>query len=323
MRRSIGLNNPKMNKTFFALVICLMMTSCYRIPRDLEPKLQYALSERYLQQLPSPFPSLTPEERGSDWGKEYTIGVGFAKALDFYRAITAFRRAEILVPDSKMGRKLEMQYEIMLCYYLGRRYQEVETAFNNSDLSKVNDSFPAFHDLLLTLYDSYRELDNEERACFILDLIKSYYPDTYEKLSLGEMLTEVDLPALTKISSENEQVKAILDCYECDKKSVGGAQALNAFLPGAGYLYVGQKQTAVTAFLVNGLFIAASVHFFYKGQIAAGLITTSFEAGWYFGGIYGAGQEAKFYNERLYEKCASPIMNREGLFPVFMLNYSF
>jgi len=281
------------------------------------------LSERYLQQLPSPFAPLTPEERASDWGREYTIGVGFAKALDFYRAITAFRRAEILLPEDETEHKLEVQYEILLCYYLGRRYQEVEVAFNQSGLAKVNDSFPAFHDLLLVLYDSYRELDNEERACFIFDIIKSYYPDTYKKLSLGEALTAVDLPALENIACENEQVKTILDCYERDKKSVGGAQALNAIIPGSGYLYVGQRQTAVTAFLVNGLFIAASVHFFMNGQIAAGLITTSFEAGWYFGGIYGVGQEAKFYNERLYEKCASPIMNREGLFPVFMLNYSF
>ena len=94
-------------------------------------------------------------------------------------------------------------------------------------------------------------------------------------------------------------------------------------LPGAGYLYVGQKQSAVTAFLLNGLFIAAAVHFFCKWEIAAGVITTSFEAGWYFGGIYGAGESAKLYNERVYEDLAYPALNRNGLFPVLMLQYGF
>ena len=73
----------------------------------------------------------------------------------------------------------------------------------------------------------------------------------------------------------------------------------------------------------NGLFIAAAVHCFQHNHLAAGIIFTSFEAGWYFGGIYGAGEEAKTYNERLYEKKITPLMNQKGLFPVFMLQYGF
>jgi len=57
--------------------------------------------------------------------------------------------------------------------------------------------------------------------------------------------------------------------------------------------------------------------------LAAGIITTSFEAGWYFGGIYGAGESAKLYNERLYEKAVYPAMNRHSLFPVLMLKFGF
>ena len=107
------------------------------------------------------------------------------------------------------------------------------------------------------------------------------------------------------------------------KKSVSRAQTYNAILPGAGFLYVGQKQSALTSFLLNGLFIWASIHFYSKGNYAAGAVFTSLETGWYFGGIYGAGESAKLYNERLYEKEAYPILNSGGFFPVLMLRYGF
>ena len=88
-------------------------------------------------------------------------------------------------------------------------------------------------------------------------------------------------------------------------------------------MYIGQKKSALTAFLLNSLFIAAAYEFFHHGHVAAGIITTSFEAGWYFGGIYGAGEEAKYYNERVYEQDATAILNDTKLFPVLMIQYGF
>ena len=79
----------------------------------------------------------------------------------------------------------------------------------------------------------------------------------------------------------------------------------------------------MTAFFLNGLFLAAAYQFFHRGNVAAGIITLSFEAGWYFGGIYGAGQEAKYYNERIYERNASAVLNDSKLFPVLMLDHAF
>ena len=75
--------------------------------------------------------------------------------------------------------------------------------------------------------------------------------------------------------------------------------------------------------MLNSLFIWASAHFYSKGNYGAALICASFEAGWYFGGIYGAGESAKLYNERLYEKMAYPILKHERYFPVLMLKYGF
>ena len=115
----------------------------------------------------------------------------------------------------------------------------------------------------------------------------------------------------------------MLDRYYLEKKSVAKAQTFNALLPGAGYLYLGQKKSALTAFLLNGLFIAAAYEFFHHRHVAAGIITTSFEAGWYFGGIYGAGEEAKYFNEKAYERNASRTLHEYNLFPVLMMLYAF
>jgi hypothetical protein len=302
------------------------LTSCYHVPDKIEPKMNYAVQDRYLKSLPSPFPPLTEAERSTDWGREYQIGLGFAHALDLYQAITAFKRAEILAPQELQERRREILYEILLCYYLGKKYDDVIHTFENSELRFVNQSFPPYHDLLLFLYDSYRETHQEEKAARIMALMQEQDPKTADKLDLSTAFMEGDIQKLeerSKTRPGEEYLTPFLTSYENEKKSIGKAQALNALLPGAGYLYLGQKKSALTAVLLNGLFIAATVHFFQHGHVAAGAIFASFEAGWYFGGIYGAGEETKFYNERLFERKAAPIMNSRNLFPVLMLNYAF
>ena len=41
------------------------------------------------------------------------------------------------------------------------------------------------------------------------------------------------------------------------------------------------------------------------------------------GGIYGAGEEAKFYNERIYETGATGVLHERNLFPPLMLRHAF
>ncbi len=304
----------------------LLLASCYRVSDDIEPKINYAVQDRYLKSLPSPFPPLTEREKQQDWGREYIIALGFAHQLDLYQAITAFKRAEFLVPQEMQERRLEVQYEILLCYFLAKKYTDVTYTFERSNLDSVDSNFPAYHDLLVILYDSYKENGDDEKAARVFKLIQDENAENADKLSLSSAFERADIPALKAYADNHPQanyIKPFLAAYEEEKKSVSKAQALNAVLPGSGYLYLGQQKSALTAVLLNGLFIAAAVHFFQHKHVAAGVIFTSFEAGWYFGGIYGAGEEAKYYNERVYEQKASPLMNQKGLFPVFMLKYGF
>jgi tetratricopeptide (TPR) repeat protein len=310
----------------FTPLLLLLAASCSRSCDNLQPQICYTVQDRYLKQLPSPFLPLSEEEKSSDWGREMLIGQSFARELDLYRAITAFKRALFLLPKSLDKRHLEMEYEILLAYYLGRRYEEAEAAFRESSLPQVSAHFPAYRDLLTILYDIYQKLGLEEKASQVLQLQQQHDPTIHEGLLLSSALEKADFPALRCLDVDSpyrSAIEEVLSCYDQSKKSPVTAQWLNGLIPGSGYLYLGQRQTAITAFLVNGLFITAAVQFFRHGYTAAGIITASFEAGWYFGGIAGARVEAKLYNERLYERCATPLMNQRGLFPVFMLQYSF
>jgi hypothetical protein len=315
-----------MRGSVFLLMLCALFFGCQRVGDKIEPTLSYAVQDRYLLSLPSPFPPLSSEEMATDWGKEVQIGFGFAHELDLYQAITAFKRAEFLIPEEAGPRMLEVQYEIILCYYMGKKWNDVIASFERSQLRHATQEFPAFHDLLLILNESYQQLGMDNKAELFLQAIHYSYPEDGERLDLSQALLDADLQKVREIAAappERGYLNDFLDTYQSRKKSVSTAQTLNVFLPGAGYLYLGQKQSAITAFFLNSLFITASALFFLDGNIAAGVIFTSFEAGWYFGGIYGAGLEAKAYNERLYESMATPMMNRERLFPALMLNYAF
>lgn len=315
-----------LKRTSLLLLVCLAFSSCQRVDDKIEPTLSYSVQDKYLLSLPSPFPPLSENEMAEDWGREMQIGFGFAHELDLYQAMTAFKRAEFLIPSSEKMRHVEIQYEILLCYYMGKKWSDVIYFFERSELRYLNQDFPAFHDLLLIMNEAYQEAGMENKSEKFLQVIYNNYPEEGEKLFLSKALVQGDLSTVEHISTgppEQVYLENFLDEYKSRKKSVATAQTLNAFLPGAGYLYLGQNQSASTAFFLNGLFIAASTLFFLDGNIAAGVIFTSFEAGWYFGGIYGAGLEAKAYNERLFESMATPMMNRERLFPALMLNYAF
>jgi hypothetical protein len=301
----------------------LILTSCFRVGNELEPQLNYAIQDRYLKSLPPAFPPLSEQEAATDWGREDRIALGFAHELDLYQAITAFKRSSFLLPPSLNDRKLQLEYDTMLCYYYGRKYPETIYTFDRGPLRAVPPSFPPHQDLLVMLYDSYLNVQESDKADRIMNYMEMTYPATAQKLALSKILMKGDISALQVVAPSHPDIQALLNQYELEKKSTQTAQLLNVFIPGAGYLYVGQTQSAITAFLLNGLFIWASCYFFQHGNTAAGVIFTSVEAGWYFGGIYGAGQEAKFYNERVYERLATPMMNENRYFPILMLKYGF
>lgn len=322
-------------KYILLAIVCFALIGCNRASTQLEPivccpahpKETIRENRRFLA-IPadfsvSPFACLTEEELAQDWGKEFKIALAFAQDFDLYRAITNFKRALFLIPQDLEERSLEIQYDIVLAYYLGKKYTEALYDVESTPLCHAEPTFPAYGDLLLILYDCYNNLCLPEKAQFILTLIEKDCPERAERLNLLSAIQMADFETIASYNSRYNYLEGLFANYHAAEKSIHKAETLNALLPGAGYWYVGQRQTAVTAFIINAAFIAASCHFFDHGNIGAGIFTTSLECGWYFGGIYGAGLAAKLYNERLYETYSSNLVSRGKLFPLMMLRFTF
>jgi TolA-binding protein len=81
-------------------------------------------------------------------------------------------------------------------------------------------------------------------------------------------------------------------------KSTRTAGVLAGILPGAGHLYLGKPRHAITAFLLNGLFLSGAVFAFREGLEATGVILLYFETGWYLGNINSAVEGATDYNRQ-------------------------
>lgn len=308
-----------------ACLLAIMCAGCRSNNCTLEPCIRYTPQQRLIERLPSPFKPLSNEELSQEWGKELFMGRAFAREMDLYRAITCFKRSLFLLPP-RSERKREIEYDVFLAYYMGNKYQEAINVFDDSGLLDTPLDFPAFQDLLVALYDAYQQVNQPEKAYKILCLIASTNEEKSKALVLEGAVIDADFPLIKQIAPTipaGETITMFIDDFQYRAKSVKKARNLNAFLPGAGYYYVGQKKSALTSFLINTLFIAATYQLFDRGYIAAGLITASLEAGWYFGGINGAGLEAKEFNERLYENLGKEALIRERLFPVLMINKGF
>ncbi len=77
------------------------------------------------------------------------------------------------------------------------------------------------------------------------------------------------------------------------------AGVLAALLPGAGHAYVSRYRDALTAFVVNGLFVWATMESFHQDHDVLGGILAAVELGWYSGNIYSAVNSANKYNQKV------------------------
>lgn len=314
-------NVDVIKKWWHMLAAMVLLCGCHPKSCVVEPSITWVPQQRTIDCLGSAFPDLEIDERQQDWAKELMIAREFAKEFDLYRAITSFKRALVLIPRHLAERKMQIEYGLVESYYLGQKFQDAYEIFERSSLLEVTPEFPAFGQLLIILYDSYLQAGLKEKASRILAIIEKVNPAVALKLLQYAPITQADFVEMQQI--DDCSLNEFLFQYDKESLSVEKAQFLNAILPGAGYYYVGQTKSAITSFVINALFTAAAYHFFERGDIAAGIITTSLEMGWYFGGINGAGLEAKEYNTRLYENKAKDYMIQNKIFPILLFETAF
>jgi tetratricopeptide (TPR) repeat protein len=112
---------------------------------------------------------------------------------------------------------------------------------------------------------------------------------------------EID-PNSSLFSTSQEIIKETQELSLQKEKSPITAGILSITLPGSGYIYAGKWQTGITAFIVNGAFIGASIEAFDNDLPILGFIIGLLEIGWYSGTIYGSVQGARSYNYKFREE---------------------
>lgn len=305
------------------LLLTTICIGCNPCAYKIDPCLSHELSEQEIQNFPSSFEPLSSEERQTEWGRELLIADQFGHELDLYRAITGYKRALVLIPKDH-PRRSQIEYDILYSYYIAGKYCEAIKAFEESSLPRISNDFPAFRDLLIILFFSYNKTNNPYRRDAILNLIRNLHPELAQDLDMSVAITTGNLNEVYTLEHRYKEGYRNHFCnFERQKLSVKKAQVFNALLPGAGYLYTGQKRTALTAFILNAAFITAAYELFNNGYPAAGVIVSSLEFGWYFGGINGAGLSAKYYNDQIYNCYAKEAMEDQRLFPALMLQKAF
>ena len=99
-------------------------------------------------------------------------------------------------------------------------------------------------------------------------------------------------------------------------KSPAVAGVLSAVLPGAGHLYIGKPLQALTAFLLNGLFLAGAVYAVGEGLEGTAAILLFFETGWYLGTINSARAGAREFNRLQRQVAADRLLANYSLPPL-------
>lgn len=269
----------------------------------------------------------SPQARGGEPNAE-TIK-SFADHLyetgDYYRAITEYERLLFFHPSHALAP--QAHYQIAMAYLEGGKYTQAIKRLR--DLSNTHADREIGRKSLLSLAEAYIRKQDLHLALDKLEEFLSSYPNDsradavririgWVNLLLGEwQQAGAEFKSVPAGSAEQDRAEKLagesIKFPELPRKSPALAGALSAVLPGAGQLYVGRPADATTSFLLNGLFIWATVEAFNNDNDVTGGILLFFESGWYFGNIYNAMSSAHKYNRREEQRFLDDLRGRYGI----------
>jgi TolA-binding protein len=254
--------------------------------------------------------TLQAEQADTPGTQLYNFGLHLYRLGDYYRAVTEFKRFSLLFPEHQ--RYAAAQILLGLALQGDKLYDDAFSHFEavqqrtpEMDVSRV----AAFKlGELRFQQEQYRQaIDHFQRFLRL-------YPDgplasrTTYLLGLAVVLTGqpedaqrvlTSLPASDPLSTQALALSQALHTTPAlPLKSPRTAGILAGMLPGAGHLYIGKPVQAISAFLLNGLFIAGAVYAFQENLPAVGGILLYFETGWYLGNIKSAADGARAFNQQ-------------------------
>jgi outer membrane protein assembly factor BamD (BamD/ComL family) len=240
----------------------------------------------------------------------YDFGLHLFRLGDYYRAITELKRFSLLFPQHERQPAAELL--IGLALQEDKAYDDAFTHFQHWRL--VDDPTDATRVATFKLGE-LRFLQRQYRQAILSfqDFLDAY-PDgplvSHTKYLLGlswaldGQFSQAQQVFATLPSGDPlaQQALALQDelrlAHPPPSKSPQVAGILSGILPGAGHLYAGKPWQALTAFALNGVFLAGAAYAFHERLEATGAILLFFETGWYLGGISSAMDAARAANRQ-------------------------
>jgi putative component of membrane protein insertase Oxa1/YidC/SpoIIIJ protein YidD len=223
----------------------------------------------------------------------------------YREAMLEIRRVEF-----KKGLDLELFINKVVCY---RALDEHENALFDFE-TRIPEEYKSDPELLYHIAAIEYELGNYNRTLERSSVALSHLPQDEEYtrprfLSLNALAharqkdwgaTEESYREMLPFKNYNQLAETnlgILDQRLPLRHKSPTTAGLLSIVPGAGYAYTGHTQTAISAFLLNGLLGYATYSSIDNGNYGLGILTGIFNLAFYIGNISGAVRSAHRFND--------------------------
>jgi TolA-binding protein/TM2 domain-containing membrane protein YozV len=235
----------------------------------------------------------------------------FMEEREYYRAITEYKKFLILFPDSEKADYA--LFKTGMAYYRGEEYEAAMQSF-----SVFRGKYQASPYLPEASYFeglSYWKTKDREKARATFDTLSEVFPGSeFAPLALvASSLLALEAEDITASRNRLERVTdrypeysgsknakeamPLIDQYpSLPQKSKTLAAVMSAIVPGSGYIYADHLGDGITAFIINGLFIAGTVIAIDGENYAVAAIVGGVGLPFYVGNIYGSANTAKKWN---------------------------
>ena len=251
---------------------------------------------------------------------QFELARSFMDKGDYGRAISEYERFLYFFPKD---RRVSLARELIgLCYLDDGKFDDARNAFATTYRADP-DSPMAKKALFLTGESYYKEGVYDKAGNFYNEVLKRYPSDSLRNKALYRLgWTRMQENRWREASEDFKRVASESPLF--DKARILSAESLKgevlpykdpttagvmaAVLPGLGHVYVSRYKDALISFLLNGLFIWATVEAFNHDQNVLGGILAFLEVGWYSGNIYSAVNVTHKWNRKVRDDF------RKGLF---------
>jgi len=255
--------------------------------------------------------SALPGQLIIDSDKQFDFAQSYMETGEYGRAISEFDRFIYFFPKDR--RVSQARHLIGICYLKDGRYKNARKVF----LRTVGDDphSPFAGKALFLIGESYYEQGASDEAKYYFGQVLERYPSRRLQNAARYRLgwTRMQENRWQEASEDFKKVEMGSRLYDSAKylsvESLKGellpykdpvyAGIMAGILPGLGHAYVSRYKDAIVAFLLNGLFIWATIESFRQDHNVLGGILAFFEVGWYTGNIYSAVNVTHKWNRKV------------------------